>query len=184
MKKLLNYMIIFLASQQTCFGMCSVDDILNSQVSHETSLFSVVGALAFVIGLIFLTGFIYAKLNVVGSRLAKKTRNSDIEDKIIVLSSTHLNNNQSLHVVEVNGKKMLLGATQSSVTVLKDLGEVKNSNNDVTDFTFEQEIPESSQKVEEEKQPIDEIFDKESLKEDLKSEIDDEEDFGLYKKYL
>ena len=66
-----------------------------------------------------------------------------------------MNNNQSLHVVEVNGKKMLLGATQSSVTVLKDLGEVKNSNNDVTDFTFEQEILESSQKVEEEKQPID-----------------------------
>ena len=128
--------------------------------------------------------FIYTKLNVVGSSLAKKTRQNDIEDKVLVLSSTHLNNNQSLHVVEVNGKKMLLGATQSSVTVLKDLGEVKNSNNDVTDFTFEQEIPESSQKVEEEKQPIDEIFDKESLKEDLKSEIDDDEDFGLYKKYL
>ena len=165
MKKLLNYMIIFLMTQQTCFGY-SVDDLLNPQSTHETSFFTVIGALAFVIALIFLTGFIYTKLNVVGSSLAKKTRQNDIEDKVLVLSSTHLNNNQS------------------SVTVLKDLGEVKNSNNDVTDFTFEQEIPESSQKVEEEKQPIDEIFDKESLKEDLKSEIDDEEDFGLYKKYL
>ena len=183
MKKLLNYMIIFLMTQQTCFGY-SVDDLLNPQSTHETSFFTVIGALAFVIALIFLTGFIYTKLNVVGSSLAKKTRQNDIEDKVLVLSSTHLNNNQSLHVVEVNGKKMLLGATQSSVTVLKDLGEVKNSNNDVSDFTFEQEIPESSQKVEEEKQPIDEIFDKESLKEDLKSEIDDDEDFGLYKKYL
>ena len=183
MKKLLNYMIIFLITQQTCF-IYSVDELLNPQSTHETSFFTVIWALAFVIALIFLTGFIYTKLNIVSSSLAKKTRQNDIEDKVLVLSSTHLNNNQSLHVVEVNGKKMLLGATQSSVTVLKDLGEVKNSNNVVTDFTFEQEIPESSQKVEEEKQPIDEIFDKESLKEDLKSEIDDEEDFGLYKKYL
>lgn len=182
MKKLLNYMIIFLLTQQTCFGY-SVDDLLNPQATHETSFFTVIGALAFVIALIFLTGFIYTKLNVVGSTLAKKTRQNDLEDKVLVLSSTHLNNNQTLHVVEVNGKKMLLGATQSSVTVLKDLGEVKE-NKIVNDFSFEPEITEPKQQPEEEKQPIDEIFDRENVKEDLKSKVDDEEDFGLYKKYL
>lgn len=181
MKKLLNYMIIFLISQQTCFGMCSVDDILNSQVSHETSLFSVVGALAFVIALIFLTGFIYAKLNVVGSKLAKKTRNSDIEDKIIVLSSTHLNNNQSLHVVEVNGKKLLLGATQSELTVLKDLGEVKDR--DYHEDVQEEHINNKIEIKEEEKSPLDNIFNEENEVEE-KHFGDDDEDFGLYKKYL
>ena len=185
MKKLLNYMIILLMTQQTCFGY-SVDDLLNPQATHETSFFTVIGALAFVIALIFLTGFIYTKLNVVGSSLAKKSRQNDLEDKVLVLSSTHLNNNQTLHVVEVNGKKMLLGATQSSVTVLKDLGDAKenNNNNEMNNFPFEQETPKPQVEVKEEKQPIDEIFDKEDIKEDLKSKVDDEEDFGLYKKYL
>ncbi len=185
MKKLLNYMIILLMTQQTCFGY-SVDDLLNPQATHETSFFTVIGALAFVIALIFLTGFIYTKLNVVGSNLAKKSRQNDLEDKVLVLSSTHLNNNQTLHVVEVNGKKMLLGATQSSVTVLKDLGEAKENtiNNEMSNFPFEQETPKPQVEVKEEKPPIDQIFDKEDIKEDLKSKVDDEEDFGLYKKYL
>ena len=173
MKKLLNGMIIFLLAEQTCFGMCSVDGILAQQTPHETSILNVVGALAFVIGLIFLTGLIYTKLNVVGSNLAKKTRNNEIEDKVIVLSSTHLNNNQSLHVVEVNGKKLLLGATQSSVTVLKDLGEVKN---------FKEEVK-TEDLVKEEKPALDEIFENTDVAEN-QSDNSDDDDFGLYKKYL
>ena len=38
-------MIIFLMTQQTCFGY-SVDDLLNPQSTHETSFFTVIGALA------------------------------------------------------------------------------------------------------------------------------------------
>lgn len=181
MKKFLIYMIATLMSSQCCFSLTSIEDILNQHSSHETSIFSVIGALVFVIALIYITGIIYSKLNVLNSSLAKKTKKSEKEDKVIVLSSTPLGNNKSLSVVEVNGKKMLIGITQTTVTVLKDLGEVRYSNDE---FNFEPEIIEEDEdkEINETKAGLDEIF---SSKDVIINDNDDEDDdFGLYKKYL
>lgn len=181
MKKLLIYMITILMTQQCCFSLSSIEDILVQHSNHETSIFTVVGALAFVIALIYITGIIYTKLNVLNSSLTKKTKKSDREDKVIVLSNTPLGNNKSLAVVEVNGKKMLIGITQSSVTVLKDLGEIRYSN----DFNFEPQIIEEDEEtgVDETNAGLDEIF---STKDVIINDNEDdvEDDFGLYKKYL
>jgi len=179
MKKLLYYMIILLATQQNCFAMSSIEDILRFNSIHETSIFTVLGALTFVIALIYLTGIIYTKLNVINSKLAKKSKKNEFEDKVIVLSTTPLGNNKSLSVVEVNGKKMLIGVTQTSVTVLKDLGEVKYND----DFNFEPEIVEEDEddNANDAKSGLDEIFQSNDV---IINENDDDDDFGLYKKYL
>lgn len=180
MKKLLIYMITTLITQQCCFSLTSIEDILMQHSNHETSVFTVIGALAFVVALIYITGIIYTKLNVFNSSLAKKTKKSEREDKVMVLSTTPLGNNKSLAVVEVNGKKMLIGITQNSVSVLKDLGEIRYSN----EFSFEPEIIEEDEEkeVDETKAGLDEIF---SSKDVIINDNDDEDDdFGLYKKYL
>ena len=180
MKKLLIYMIMMFAAQQKCFAVCSIEDILRLNSNHETSIFTVLGALTFVIALIYLTGIIYTKLNVINSKIAKKTKKNEFEDKVLVLSTTPLGNNKSLSVVEVNGKKMLIGVTQTSVTVLKYLGDVKYND----DFNFEPEIVEEDEEedISDTKSGLDEIFPSKDVI--INDNDDDDDDFGLYKKYL
>ena len=182
MKKFFVCMIILFMSSSNCFAFESINQLLRNHQNHETSIFTVLGALTFVIALIYLTGIIYTKLNVLNSSIAKKNRKSEFEDKVIVLSTTPLGNNKSLSVVEVNGKKMLIGVTQTSVTVLKDLGDVKYSNND--DYSFEPVIveEESEKEVNEAQAGLDEIFSSNDVV--TSSSTDDDDDYGLYKKYL
>ena len=181
MKKLFICMMFLFLSNSSCFAITSINDIIRDYSSHDTNIFTVLGSLTFVIALIYLTGIIYTKLNVFNSKIAKKNKKFDFEDKVIVLSTTPLGNNKSLSVVEVNGKKMLIGVTQTSVTVLKDLGDVKYNNNDV--YNFEPEIVEEEpDKVSEAQSGLDEIFSSNDVV--TSSSNDDEDDFGLYKKYL
>jgi hypothetical protein len=44
-------------------------------------------------------------------------------DNIIMLSTLQLGQGKNLHVVETNGKKILVGSTANSVNIIKDLGE-------------------------------------------------------------
>jgi len=179
MKKLFISMIILLLNTDNCFAIESISDLLRGHSNHETSIFTVLGALTFVIALIYLTGIIYTKLSLFNSNIAKKNRKNELEDKVVVLSTTPLGNNKSLSVVEVNGKKMLIGVTQTSVSVLKDLGDVKYNN----DFNFEPEIIEEPEsKISEAQSGLDEIFSSSDVI--TSSSTDDEDDYGLYKKYL
>ena len=127
---------------------------------HDPGYLSVVLSLIFVICLIYATGIIYNKLNNIGIKTFKAQNKDFREDNIIILSTTPLGANKTLHVVELNGKKMLIGASTNSIHLIKDLSE---------DITTSEAIKESIQpkniEVEE-------------------SETKEDEDFGLYKKYL
>lgn len=182
MKKLFIYMILAVLSSNSCLAMTSINDLISDYSTHDTNIFTVLGSLTFVVALIYLTGIIYTKLNVFNSNIAKKNKKFDFEDKVLVLSTTSLGNNKSLSVVEVNGKKMLIGVTQNSVTVLKDLGEARYNSSE--NYNFEPEIIEEEieQKNNEAQSGLDEIF---SSSDVIKSSsTDEEDDYGLYKKYL
>lgn len=157
--------------------------------STDGSYFSVVIALAVVILLIYITGIIYAKLNVLGYKTLKK-QYKDIDDsKIIIRSTTQIGNNKTLHVIELAGKKMLIGVTNDSINLIKDLDE-KNSERVVTSQdNLTKELSKSL--------PLDKIYPQgQEIQEEIKidkeipedSEEDDStynsEEFGLYKKYL
>ena len=42
--------------------------------------------------------------------------------RVSVVSTTPLGNNKTLHVVELDGKRMLIGASNYSIELIKDLG--------------------------------------------------------------
>lgn len=101
--------------------------VLGAQtIGHEPSMISVVLSLVFVVLLIYLTGIIYAKLNKVGFKTLKRQQGDFAKSHVSVVSTTQLGNNKTLHVVELDGKRMLIGASASTIQLIKDLGSVNN----------------------------------------------------------
>jgi len=99
--------------------------ILGAQsVGHEPSIISVVLSLIFVVLLIYLTGILYAKLNKLGFNTLKKQQGEISKSRASVVSTTQLGGNRTLHVVELDGKRMLIGASSGAIQLIKDLGSV------------------------------------------------------------
>lgn len=91
-------------------------------IGHEPNFLSVLFSLIFVILLIYATGIIYSKLNKLGFNTMKKQLGEANSSKVAVISTTPLGSNKTLHVVELDGKRMLIGASSSSIDLIKDLG--------------------------------------------------------------
>ena len=91
-------------------------------VGQEPNLLSILFSLVFVILLIYATGIIYTKLNKLGINTVKREMKDSSSSHVSVISTTALGNNKTLHVVELDGKRMLIGASSSSIHLIKDLG--------------------------------------------------------------
>ena len=112
------------------------NSILGSQsVGHEPSIISVVLSLLFVILLIYITGIIYAKLNKLGFNTMKKQQGDLAKSRVAVVSTTQLGGNKSLHVVELDGKRMLIGASSGTIQLIKDLGNVTKEGEEEEEFS-------------------------------------------------
>lgn len=110
------------ASASTVSGGTTTS-VLNSQsIGHEPSIISVVFSLLIVVVLIYLTGIIYAKLNNVGLKTMKRQQGELAKSQVSVISTTQLGSNKTLHVVELDGKRMLIGASSGAIQLIKDLG--------------------------------------------------------------
>lgn len=115
----------------TVSGSADASNIVGAQsIGHEPSIISVIFSLAIVILLIYLTGILYAKLNKVGFKTLKKQQGEIAKSQVSVVSTTQLGNNKTLHVVELDGKRMLIGASSSAIQLIKDLGSVSNDDCD------------------------------------------------------
>jgi len=114
------------ASASTVSGGGSTSSILGGaqSVGNEPSIISVVLSLIFVVLLIYLTGILYAKLNKMGFNTLKKQQGELSKSRAVVVSTTSLGSNKTLHVVELDGKRMLIGASQGTIQLIKDLGSV------------------------------------------------------------
>ena len=91
-------------------------------IGQEPSLVSLLFSLLFVILLIYATGIVYAKLNKLGLKTLKKQIGDSSKSQVSVVSTTALGGNKTLHVVELDGKRMLIGASTNSIHLIKDLG--------------------------------------------------------------
>lgn len=100
----------------------AVTENLAQSVGQEPNFVSVAFSLLFVILLIYATGIIYAKLNKAGYKALKKHIADNDASRVSVISTTPLGNNKTLHIVELDGKRMLLGASTNSIDLIKDLG--------------------------------------------------------------
>lgn len=192
MKKIYYLFTLMFFAVQPVFASESITSNIKYALKRSTdgSYFSVVIALSVVILLIYITGIIYAKLNVLGYKTLKK-QYKDIDDsKIIIRSTTQIGNNKTLHVIELAGKKMLIGVTNDSINLIKDLDEKNTEKVVVSQDMLTQKLSKSL--------PLDKIYPQgQEIQDEIKidneipedsDESDDtnynSEEFGLYKKYL
>ena len=109
--------------------------ILGSQsIGHEPNLLSVIFSLLIVIVLIYLTQILYTKLNKANINLVKNQRGAATKSQASVISTTALGNNKTLHVIELDGKRMLIGASSGAIQLIKDLGSVEECD-DIEEFS-------------------------------------------------
>jgi len=99
-------------------------------VGSEPNMISVFLTLLFVILLIYCTGIIFTKLNRFGFKTMKRQQGDFAKSHVSVVSTTQLGNNKTLHVVELDGKRMLIGASSSAIQLIKDLGSTNTNELD------------------------------------------------------
>jgi flagellar biogenesis protein FliO len=124
------------ASAASVSGEMGNSSLLGAQtIGHEPSIISVVLSLIFVVVLIYFTGILYAKLNKVGFKTLKKQQGEFSKSHVSVISTTQLGNNKTLHVVELDGKRMLIGASTGAIQLIKDLGKVNSLGEEEEEFS-------------------------------------------------
>lgn len=147
MNKFLFLFLTYIMNIQS--GFCVVEEVspeLKEALkihTNDPSFATIIFSLLFVICLIYITGVIYSKLNIVGAKTVKKQLEKQELTNVVVLSTTQLGQNRNLHVIEVNNKIMLIGATPNSVNLIKELtkdeikseiGQEKNKSVDEFDL--------------------------------------------------
>ena len=96
--------------------------LATQSVGQEPSIITVLSSLVAVILMIYACSIIYTKLNKFGSKKLRKQLGECEHSKVSVISTTHLGSNKTLHVVELDGKRMLIGASVNGIHLIKDLG--------------------------------------------------------------
>lgn len=141
----------------------------------EPGIMSILVALIVVILLIYLTGIIYSKLNIVGAKtLQGHLKNYDLS-KVVVLSTTPLGTNRNLHVIELNNRRFLIGATQNSINLIKELGigdTHKKTQKEIEEF-IEPDVDDAI-----------EVLYGNNEEPTLQLKLEPVEEFDLHKKYL
>ena len=95
---------------------------------QEPSLLRVFNSLIFVIVLIFIVGWIYAKLKKINpEQLFSGKFNKLDENNFKIVSSLQLGGGKSIHLIEINNKQLVVGTTSTSVNLLAQMD--KNGDN-------------------------------------------------------
>ena len=143
------------------------------QSGEEPGVLQIIFSLVFVILLIYITGIIYSKLNVASAKKIKEQFKAYDLYKAVIISTTQLGQGKNLHVIELNNKYYLIGATSNSISLIKELTDIK-------------EIPDKNDKVEKE-EDIDkaiQLLYNNNKDKFIEKEEPEKEQFDIHKKYL
>ncbi len=99
-----------------------------SDDSHKPDFIHALFSLIVVIGLIYLTGFIYQKLVKFNSKFVKKDGNKENPLEIKIVNCIGLGQNKYLHTIEHNNKYLLIASTPQNITLLKEYPKEKDEN--------------------------------------------------------
>jgi len=126
------YLSVSAVSAEVVSGMNQEADMpLDSLLSHgtlnEAGIIRPLISLAIVIGLIYLTAFIYKRLSRFNATKFSKENKPDL-NKFKLVSSQPLGANKTLHVVEINGKYLVLGSTANSINLIKEFDKAAVDN--------------------------------------------------------
>ena len=99
-----------------------------SNNNHKPDFIHALFSLIIVIGLIYLTGFIYQKLVKFNSKFVKKEGNKKNPLEVKVVNCTSLGQNKYLHIIEHNNKYLLIASTPQNITLLKEYPKENDEN--------------------------------------------------------
>lgn len=145
-----------LASVNSAFAL-DLPESMKETMARETagmpSLLNLVVSMVIVIAMIYLTGWIYNKLNIVNRNKLKKMAQSDSDaQRFTVLQSMPLGQQRHLYSIEMNGKILLVGSTPSHINLIKEFDKAKS---DETEDANEVQTKEYSAAEEQIRQAVD-----------------------------
>ena len=114
------------AEASSVSGTAGTESLVGGQsVGQEVSFVSVIFALLITLALFYLLVILYTKLNKANANILKKQQ-IGLKSQASVISTTALGNNKTLHVIELDGKRMLIGASANAIQLIKDLGNASS----------------------------------------------------------
>lgn len=111
------------------------------------SLLQLVISMVLVICLIYVTGWIYTKLNIVNrKKLGQISSESGESSRFTVLQSMSLGQQRQIYTIEMNGKILLVGSTPSQINLIKefDKGSMPKALENEINFESEYKEPENN----------------------------------------
>ena len=124
LNKLFLSLFTVLLSVNSSFAV-DIPDSMKQAMATETvgmpSMLQLVVSMVVVIALIYITGWIYSKLNIVNRNNLKKLAQKEFDtDRFTVLQSMSLGQQRHLYSIEMNGKVLLVGSTPSHINLIKE----------------------------------------------------------------
>lgn len=101
-----------------------LNKIIGNNKQSYPDLSMLIGALSLVLMLIFIIFWLYAKYKgIPTASLLGNAINNDKKLKFNIISSTPIGQGKDIHLVEINGKQIVLGSTASSISVITEIDE-------------------------------------------------------------
>jgi len=109
-------------------------ELEKSKEATPPSYFSMLTSLFIVIVLIFIFGWAYNRLKEINPALLLSGKQYDKKaNRFNLISTASLGQGKSIHLVEINGKRLILGSTANNVNLLSELpDELKSFNDDAS----------------------------------------------------
>lgn len=106
----------------------SLNNVNLNSSKQEPNLVTLTGALFFVIFLILIFGWLYAKLQRINlNKVFEGKFETTDADSLKILSTVSLGQGKTVHLMEVNGKKFVIGSTANNINLIADLSTSNKS---------------------------------------------------------
>lgn len=184
-RALIGFFTIFLYLEGGFAG--AVPNVLTSQMKEMLKsnpeipgISRVLISTLFMIVFIYVVAFFYKKISLFNSKaLSIEDKSFDL-NKLKIINSKSLSTNNAVHIVEVNGKYLVLGSTPNQISLLKEFDKNALVEEEVKSFDEGKEGV-SQEAIE---QGLKTLFPPEELEELEEIKSSDSEFEQIYKKYL
>lgn len=120
--KFITILFVFLATTGSAFAV-NLPDAMKQSMSHDygiPSVMNLVLSMIFVIALIYITGWVYTKLNIVNRKNIGKITESDNNMRFNIIQSMSLGQQRHIYSIEMNNKILLIGSTPNHINLIKE----------------------------------------------------------------
>ena len=124
MKKIFLSLFVLLINAQMSYSV-ELPSVMKQTMAQDPismpGLLNLIISMVIVIALIYATGWIYTKLNLINrDKLKKLTSKTTDTPRFSVLQTMPLGQQRHLYTIEMNGKVLLVGSTPSHINLIKE----------------------------------------------------------------